>query len=121
MRRFRGIIQLLLQITALAFLWTSMPVYASLPATDASEKFETTKNNASKSSSGCGHHAAVPEEDTGDDEDCNEAPSVSCVTCKCTGPAGFAFAGDMSKGVYPLTESTGATRPVKPALDPPRI
>jgi len=120
MKRRRNIRHLLLWFGTLALLWTSAPVSASLSQSGPPEP-PPSAEKASAASSGCSHQGAAPEDENENGEDCDDDLSVSCVTCKCTGPAGFVFAGDMSKGAYPLTESTGATRPVKPALDPPRI
>lgn len=112
MKRHTRSVRALLHITALVFLWTSMPMHAPFAANRPPDK-SAQSDTASNSSSDCSHHDAAPEKDVNDDEDCNDASSVSCVTCKCTGPAAFALAGELSQGAFLLIQSIGATRPIK--------
>ena len=120
MKRRHIIGHLLLWIGTLALLWTSAPVNASLSSFEFAESAPSAEK-ASAASSGCGHQDAAPIDENNDDEDCDDNLSVSCVTCKCTGPAAFTLSGDVSSGRFAVLQTKGATRPVKPSLDPPRI
>ncbi len=118
MRRGQNTKRLILWFATLAFLWTSAPVNASFPI--LSEVMASSQNHA-QASSGCDHHNEATREETEDgDEDCGDDATVSCTTCKCTGPAAFAFIGSAPTAKFNSYQTSGATRIVKPALDPPR-
>lgn len=111
--------RLILWIATLAFLWTSAPVNASFAVLSEAK---TSSQNYAPASSSCDHNNEAALEETEDgDEDCGDDTTVSCVTCKCTGPAAFAFTGSAPTAKFSSYQSSGATRIVKPALDPPRI
>lgn len=117
MLRSSKVFRLFMLMAALSLAFAGAPAEAVHAATHDAE--QSSSANAA-GMSGCGHSAATPEPDTGDENDCGEASGASCTICKCTGNTGFAVASAPAANDFFILHTNGAARPIKPALDPPR-